>query len=122
MAPHRSFKAAAEPLLGQGLVRGMAHITGGGITENLPRIFPAGLGARIDRGAWEVPPLFGFLQSAGQVPIDDMYRTFNMGIGLILVVSPGDADGVLSVLRSAGERDAWIIGELVPGTKQVRYA
>ena len=85
LAVHRSYLRVIEPLLAEpGLVKGLAHITGGGITDNLPRIFPAGVGARIDRRAWEVPALFRFLGESGQVPVDDMYRSFNMGIGLIV--------------------------------------
>ena len=80
LAVHRSYLLLVEPLLGEGRLLGLAHITGGGITDNLPRILPQGCAARIDRGAWTVPPIFTFLQKAGEVPVDDMYRTFNMGI------------------------------------------
>ncbi len=103
-------------------MRGLAHITGGGITDNLPRIFPPGLGAVIRRGAWQVPPLFRFLEAAGGVPADDMYRTFNMGIGLIVACAPADEAAVLQRLRSAGETRAAVIGEMVTGDRRVRYA
>ncbi len=123
LAVHRSYLPVIEPLLAErGLVRGLAHITGGGITDNLPRIFPAGLGAVIHRGAWQVPPLFGFLEAAGGVPADDMYRTFNMGIGLIVACAPSDEAAVLRCLRGAGETGAAVIGEMVRGDRRVHYA
>lgn len=121
LAVHRSYLRAIEPLLSEdGLVRGLAHITGGGITDNLPRIFPAGVGARIDRRAWEVPPLFRFLERAGQVPTDDMYRSFNMGIGLIVACRPADVDRVMGLLKSHGELPR-AIGQLVAGDRAVCY-
>ncbi len=115
---HRSYLAAIRPLVAGGLIKGMAHITGGGIPGNLSRILPANTDARVDRSAWTVPPLFRFLQKAGDVPEGEMYRAFNMGIGMILAVTSADADSVLSTLKGAGE-DATLIGEIVPGTKQV---
>jgi phosphoribosylformylglycinamidine cyclo-ligase len=118
--PHRSYLRAARPLLERRLVKGMAHITGGGITDNLPRILPPGTAARIDRRAWAVPALFRFLWSAGEVPIDDMYRTFNMGIGLIVGCEAADATAVLEGLREAGETGA-VIGEVVTGDGRVEY-
>ena len=122
LAVHRSYLRAMEPLLAErALVLGLAHITGGGITDNLPRIFPAGLGARIDRRAWEVPALFRFLGDAGRVPTEDMYRSFNMGIGLIVACRPADRDRALSMLVSQGERPR-VIGEMVAGERTVTYA
>ena len=91
----------------------MAHITGGGITDNLPRVLPHGTAAVVKTGAWEVPPIFRWLQSAGRVPIDDMLRTFNMGIGLILVVGRDRADAALEELSARGGRESRIIGEIV---------
>ena len=122
LAVHRSYLPLVEPLLAdKGLVKGLAHITGGGITDNLPRIFPPGVGAVIHRSAWSVPPLFSFLQSAGRVPVEDMYRTFNMGIGLIIACDPATEARVLDLLRVAGEDRAAVIGEMVPGERHVRY-
>ena len=86
LAPHRSYLRAVSPLLEAGLVKGMAHITGGGITENLPRVFPEGCAATIDPSAWTVPPLFRLLAERGQIATDEMFRAFNMGIGLIIAV------------------------------------
>jgi phosphoribosylformylglycinamidine cyclo-ligase len=83
---HRCYLEPVRPLLEQGLVHGMAHITGGGITDNLPRILPDGLQAVIKVGAWEIPPVFRLLAEEGQVPEDDMWRTFNLGVGMVLVV------------------------------------
>jgi phosphoribosylformylglycinamidine cyclo-ligase len=121
LAVHRSYLPVIEPLLAEpGLVRGLAHITGGGITDNLPRIFPAGIGAIIDRRAWEVPPLFRFLWRAGGVPADDMYRTFNMGIGLLVACRADAVDRVLDLLRDRGET-ARVVGRLVAGDRVVTY-
>ena len=121
LRPHRSYLALIRPLLGSGVLKGLAHITGGGITDNLPRIVPDGLAARIDRGAWRVPALFEWLGRSGQVPLDDLYRTFNMGIGLIVAVAPADADGVLAALRAGGEPGAVVIGDIVAGGAGVTY-
>ncbi len=122
LAVHRSYLKAVEPLLAErGLVLGLAHITGGGITDNLPRIFPAGLGARIDRRAWEVPALFRFLSAAGRVPTDDAYRSFNMGIGLIVACRPADAGRVLATLTGQGEQPR-VIGEMIAGERAVTYS
>jgi phosphoribosylformylglycinamidine cyclo-ligase len=120
LAPHRSYLDAVAPLVARRIVKGMAHITGGGITENLPRVLPPGTAARIDRTTWQVPPLFQWLQRAGGVPDDDMWRTCNMGIGLILVCDRGHGPGVVDELQRRGETPA-TIGELVPGTRTVHY-
>ncbi len=122
LAPHRSYLPLIRPLLPKRVVKAMAHITGGGITDNLPRVFPAGTEALVRLGSWNVPPIFRWLGSAGAVPQEDMLRTFNMGVGLILVVAPSDADPTLAALRDAGEPAARIIGEVVAGTEpRVRY-
>jgi len=111
---HRSYLRAIAPLVAGGRIKGMAHITGGGITENLPRVLPAGLGFALDRSSWTVPPLFTWLQRAGGVADDEMFRAFNMGVGLILVVAATHADGVLRSLRESGE-PAWALGEVTGG-------
>jgi len=115
LAPHRSYLPVVQPLLEATRIKGMAHITGGGITDNLPRILPHGTAAVIDAASWTVPPLFSWLRQAGDVPIDDMMRTFNMGIGLIIVVARDQAEPLISELAARGGRDARIIGEVVPG-------
>ena len=122
LRPHRSYLPVLRPLLTGGLIKGMAHITGGGLTDNLPRILPFGVSVEIDRQAWPVPALFGFLQRHGQVPDQEVLRTFNMGIGFVLFCAAAAADGVREQLASAGERDARVIGRVVEGTGRVAYA
>ncbi len=111
LRPHRSYLSAMGPLLDGGRLKGMAHITGGGIVENLPRTLPEGLTFTIDRGSWTIPPLFAWLQGAGQVPESEMFRAFNMGVGLVLVCGPGDAPDLLEDLRTRGEAP-WVLGEV----------
>ena len=121
LRPHRSYLKIVRPVLSSGLVKGMAHITGGGLTENLPRILPEGTGVSIDRRAWAVPPIFRFLAEKGGVLEAEMYRTFNMGIGLVLVCAAADAPVVLDQVRDAGEPNARVIGRVIEGDKSVRY-
>jgi len=92
-------------------LKGIAHITGGGLVENIPRVLSAGLCARIDRNAWPMPPLFTWLQQQGNVADSEMHRVFNSGIGLIIVVSPKDAARAQTALTRAGEK-VWRIGEV----------
>ncbi len=120
LAPHRSYLRLVLPLLDTGLIKGMAHITGGGITDNLPRILPDDCGAAVDVAAWDVPPVFTLLRSRGGIEIAEMFRTFNMGIGLIAVCAVADREQVLRHLADAGE-PAMIIGRIVPGAREVRY-
>ena len=121
MVPHRSYLKVVRPLLPTGLIKGMAHITGGGITDNLPRVLPDGLHAEVDLQTWEVPPLFRWLQAQGAVPDDDMRRTFNLGIGLIVVCAAEHADDVGRALAAAGEVGARRIGRIAAGGQGVRY-
>ncbi len=118
---HRAYLPLVRPLLGERAIKGMAHITGGGITENLPRVLPEGTAARVDRSTWRPSPIFEYLQAHGEVPDADMFRTFNMGIGLILVVAPADVDRVLGRLAASGEPDAVAMGEIVDGDRVVQY-
>jgi phosphoribosylformylglycinamidine cyclo-ligase len=97
-----------------GAVKGLAHITGGGLSENLPRILPAGLAAHVDLGSWRAPPVFGWLRQMGNLDDVEMLRTFNCGVGLVLVVAQGEADRVMTVLRAGGEAPLQI-GEVEPG-------
>jgi phosphoribosylformylglycinamidine cyclo-ligase len=122
LTPHRSYLPVVRPLLADRVIKGMAHITGGGITENLPRMLPDGAAASVRRSAWRPLPIFEFLQDRGEVPDDDMWRTFNMGMGLILAVSGADASAILARLHAAGETGAAAIGEIVPGPPGVRYS
>jgi phosphoribosylformylglycinamidine cyclo-ligase len=121
LVPHRSYLPLVRRLLGAGVIKGMAHITGGGITDNLPRILPGETHARVDRSTWRVPPVFQWLQRTGKVPDDDMLRTFNMGIGLIVVCAPQDEAQVLRALAEAGEPGAVRIGEVHAGGRGVEY-
>src|SRR5919112_3477740 len=121
LVPHRSYLPVVRPLLSSGLIKGMAHITGGGITDNLPRILPEGAEARIDRTAWQVPAVFRWLQRTGNVPDEDMLRTFNMGIGLIVACGAASADGGAGELSRAGEPRAVRIGEIAAGDRGVQY-
>jgi phosphoribosylformylglycinamidine cyclo-ligase len=120
LRPHRSYLPLVAPLLsGQGRpIKALAHLTGGGFIENLPRVLPDGLSAIIERSAWPVPPLFGLIQQNGDVAPEEMYRVFNMGIGMVAVVAPGDAREVQSGLAE----ESWVIGHLEPGAREVRLA
>jgi phosphoribosylformylglycinamidine cyclo-ligase len=100
--------ARALEAIRAGGVRALAHITGGGLTENLPRVLPEGLGARVDLGAWTPDPVFGWLAHAGGVAEAEMLRSFNCGIGLVLVCAPDRADALAELLAEAGERVARI--------------
>lgn len=120
MRTHRSYLAVIKKLTTSGIVRGMAHITGGGITENLPRILPRGMGAVVDLASWTVPPLFEHLQHLGNVEQDEMLRTFNMGIGLIVVVPAEQVKKAKAILNRANERHH-IIGRVTRGTRTVLY-
>ena len=120
LAEHRSYRECLAQPLERGWVRGLAHITGGGIVDNLPRILPEGLAARVERGSWPVPPLFTYLQQRGNVATGEMDRTFNMGLGMVLVCEPARADDLTSYLEGRGERP-YRIGEIVPGEAGVIY-
>ena len=119
---HRSYLPVIRPLLGRNLIKGMAHITGGGITDNLPRVLPPGTAARVNRTSWRVPAIFRWIGEAGRVPEYDLRRALNMGIGLILVVAAKDADAVRKELLIAGEANSVVIGEIVNGDNDVQYS
>jgi phosphoribosylformylglycinamidine cyclo-ligase len=121
LVPHRSYLPVIRPVLEHGLIKGMAHITGGGITDNLPRVLPDGTHAEIDRRTWRVPAVFEWLQRTGQVPDADMLRAFNMGIGLIVACAAADGARVLEALADAGETNAVVIGRIGAGGDGVRY-
>ncbi len=102
-------------------IKGLAHITGGGITENLPRIFPkSGLKAVVEKGSWPVHGVFNYIQREGDVPEDEMYKTFNMGIGFAIVVNSKDTTKIIRKLKLLGE-DAYVIGKIAKGRKGVKY-
>ncbi|MDA8354129.1 MAG: phosphoribosylformylglycinamidine cyclo-ligase [Firmicutes bacterium] len=114
LTPTRIYVKAYRSLLEQFQVKGGAHITGGGLQENVPRMLPPGCAARIDRGSWPVPDLFPTLAEEGDLNADDLYRTFNMGIGMVLFVPEKEADDVQRAAIEAGER-AYRIGEVIQG-------
>jgi phosphoribosylformylglycinamidine cyclo-ligase len=119
MAVHRSYANPVRRLLDADLVLGMAHITGGGIAGNLIRILPEGVQAVIDATRWSMPAIFAFLQHAGNVDRDEMFRVFNMGIGYVLAVDGDRQKDALGLLEDAGET-AQVIGNLIAGPRQVR--
>lgn len=125
MRTHRSYLSVIRKLSSGGpeapLATGFAHITGGGITENLPRILPRGLDAQIDLAAWQVPPLFTHLQQLGNVDREEMFRTFNMGIGLIAVIPAEQLKKAKAVLNRANERHCIIGRVLTRGARKVLY-
>ena len=123
LSVHRSYLKPIRALMGAGLLKGAAHITGGGITDNTPRMLPKGLGACIDSGSWRVPALFEVLREIGDIPLDDYRRTLNLGAGMILTVGSRGAARAEDVLRKLGEKP-WRIGEVVEakrGKPRVEY-
>ena len=121
MQTHKSYWPVLRKLISAGLVNAMAHITGGGITDNLPRVLPKGTAALVEMGTWPVLPVFQHLQKIGNVPQDDMMRTFNMGIGMVLVVPAQKFKRVESLIERAGEK-SYLIGRIVKGDRRVTYA
>lgn len=101
-------------------VKGMAHITGGGIPGNLPRVFPKGFGATVEERSWPLPPIFSIMQRLGNVPVEDMKRTFNMGIGFAMIVDKGEADKTIALLKKAGYT-SYRIGFMEKGIQGVHY-
>jgi phosphoribosylformylglycinamidine cyclo-ligase len=120
MRTHKSYWPALRKLIDAQCVSALAHVTGGGITENLPRVLPRGMAASIDLGSWPVPPLFEHLQQLGNVPQDEMMRTFNMGIGMLLVVPLEKFKKTQNVLDRIGEK-AYTVGRIVKGERKVTY-
>tara|TARA_B100001123_G_scaffold66357_1_gene73817 strand:- start:3662 stop:4678 length:1017 start_codon:yes stop_codon:yes gene_type:complete len=114
MTVHQSYLPVLIDPLSDNSIKGLAHITGGGIPGNLQRVLPQGLGAVIDRSSWEIPPAFRILQEEGGVSIEEMDRVFNMGIGMIAVVEETETSSLISSARERGS-DAWVIGEITDG-------
>jgi len=115
LAVHRSYLHSLRPALADRRVHGLAHITGGGIPGNLPRALGPGQGARIHLETWDVPALFQVLQEGGNVAAGEMFRVFNMGVGMIVIAPPDQAESLANDLAAAGER-SWILGEVVQGS------
>ena len=114
LEPTRIYVRAIATLKAKISVHGLAHITGGGISENLPRVLPVGLAARIDTASWRRPAVFDWFEAAGNVSAEEMFRTFNCGLGMIVCVAAEELEPALALLREAGE-DAWPVGEVVAG-------
>jgi phosphoribosylformylglycinamidine cyclo-ligase/phosphoribosylamine--glycine ligase/phosphoribosylformylglycinamidine cyclo-ligase len=118
LAPHRSYLPLLKYAIQspQFTIKALVHLTGGGFIENIPRVLPTALGAIIHRDAWPVPPLFQLIQRHSHVPNEEMYRVFNMGIGMLVIIAPEQTRAVQDAI---GE-ETWIVGELVSGEKKVR--
>jgi phosphoribosylformylglycinamidine cyclo-ligase len=121
MRTHKTYWPVLRRLIDTESVLAMAHVTGGGITENLPRVLPKGRAARIQLGSWPVPPVFTHLQKLGNVDDGEMLRTFNMGIGMILIVSAKKFKRVQNILDRANEK-GYTIGRIVKGDRKVLYS
>lgn len=119
LCPTRIYVAAVLPLLDKYNIKGIAHITGGGLVENVPRVLPKGTDAVINTDAWDIPEVFKVIAREGPVSTDEMYRVFNMGIGMVLVVPVEQSGGILNELKERGE-DARIIGRVVEGDKKTQ--
>jgi phosphoribosylformylglycinamidine cyclo-ligase len=120
LAPHRCYWPTVKPLLEHGWLKGLVHITGGGITDNTPRILPSSAQAEVQLGSWPVLPIYDLIAKRGNVPPDDMMRTFNMGLGMLLMVSPRELPKVTSFLKKHREK-FWNIGRIIPGKPGVKY-
>ncbi|HYY43250.1 MAG TPA: phosphoribosylformylglycinamidine cyclo-ligase, partial [Pyrinomonadaceae bacterium] len=118
LQPHLSYLRPLEGLLDTGAVKALAHITGGGLLENIPRVLPEGTAVEIEKGSWPVPPLFRVMQELGNVSETEMHRTFNMGVGMVVICSPEDAEAVRYHFDSPGECSH--IGRVVEGSREVR--
>ena len=121
LAPHRCYWPVLQPLLAKGWLKGLAHITGGGLTDNPPRILPPGCQMEVRLGTWPVLPVFDLIARLGRVPQDDMLRTFNMGIGMVLVVGERELERVTAALKKNREK-FWIIGCIEKGRAGVKYS
>jgi phosphoribosylformylglycinamidine cyclo-ligase len=111
LEPHRSYLPVLEIALEAGIPKGLVHITGGGFIDNIPRILPQGCGARLRTGSWPMPPLFELIQKLGQIETGEMYRVFNMGVGMVAVLAPEQ----LEAFQEAVEEQTWVIGDVING-------
>ena len=116
LLPHISYLKPLDGLLDQAVIKGLAHITGGGLTDNIPRILPADTAVQIDKGSWPIPPLFQLLQRLGNVSEREMYRTFNMGAGMVIVCSRADAETIRTHFR---DEECYEIGAVISGNREV---
>lgn len=119
LAVHRSYLSVIRPVVEQ--VHAIAHITGGGLPGNMNRMLPPGLDCVVDMASWEIPPVFRVLQDAGSVPADEMFRAFNMGVGMVVAMESAQAGAVLAAASSANVR-GWVLGEVRPGQGEVLFS
>jgi phosphoribosylformylglycinamidine cyclo-ligase len=120
LQPHVSYLKPLDGILNSGMIKGLAHITGGGLTDNIPRILPSGTAVEIDKGSWPTLPLFTLLQEIGNVAESEMFRTFNMGVGMVIICGRQDVEGIRSHLESRGQK-SYAIGRVVEGTQDVTF-
>ena len=120
LAPHKNYSKSVLPILDKYEVKGIAHITGGGLIENIPRILPQKTSVEIKKHSWEILPIFKLIQRLGGIKEDEMYRVFNMGIGLVIIVGTKNLEPVKKLLANAGEK-VNEIGRVVKGNKQVKF-
>ena len=118
LRPTKIYCTAILEVLKKVRIKSMAHITGGGFYDNIPRVIPEGYGVRVEKGSWSIPPIFRKIQRAGNVDEREMFRTLNMGVGMALAVSARDADRTIALFAERGQK-AWIIGEIVRGKREV---
>lgn len=121
LQPHLSYLRPLDGLLDLGLIKGLAHITGGGLTENIPRILPQGTAVEIKKGSWPVLRVFDLMQEIGNVPEAEMYRTFNMGVGMVIICARKNAEAIKSHFRTL-DQPCFSIGRVVPGQQEVRFS
>ena len=114
LQPHRSYFTQVYPLVAKGLVKGLVHITGGGFYDNIPRILPTGCGVKIKPGTWPVLPIFEWLQRVANIPREEAYHVFNMGLGLLIICSPNTLSEIQATLP-----ESYLVGQVVPGAKTV---
>ena len=119
LSHHKSYVKSILALRGHCDIKGIAHITGGGLSDNISRILPSNCCAAVQKGTWKIPPIFPFLQEKGHVDESEMYHVFNMGIGLVIVLPPSQIDTAITMLRESGE-SPFPIGEIIQGEKSVR--
>lgn len=118
LLPHLSYLRPLDGLLDRGVIKGLAHITGGGLTDNIPRILPEGTAVRIEKGSWPVLPIFELFRRLGNVSEREMYRTFNMGVGMVIVCAPADVAFIKTHFRERGD-ECYEIGKVIAGGREV---
>lgn len=120
LKPHPSYLKVLDGLLDKNVIKGLAHITGGGLTDNIPRILPKDASAVITKGTWPVLPIFKMMQEIGDVPESEMYRTFNMGVGMVIICAPSDAPVIKTHMKSL-DQQCYEIGHVITGEQEVIF-